>query len=71
VGFIPRKERDHECNDSDDQGQVLHQQLPKYLGAQNDARSSPASMNSRQESRVWTPLGLQNGPFRHTTDRKS
>ena len=24
VGFIPGKERDHECDDGDDQGQVFH-----------------------------------------------
>jgi len=55
VGFIPGEERDYECDDSDDQGQVFHQRLSKHLGAQKDVRSSPALMNSRQESRVWTP----------------
>jgi hypothetical protein len=63
VGFIPRKERDHECNDCDDQGQVFHQRLPKHLGAQNDDRSWPASRNSRKQrpagvphlDSTWTP----------------
>ena len=57
VGFIPRKERDHECDDGDDQGQMFHQRQPKHLGTQFGQSSAVSVIcpNACPESRVWTP----------------
>ena len=69
VGFIPRKKRDHECDDGDDQGQMFHQRQPKHLGTQFGTRVRQCQ--SYAQTPVRSPaFGLQNRPFRRTTVRK-